>query len=125
MAYANDSQIYDTLLKIDDFSDRINIGLNSYPGINEKLINEWVKKNSPKKAFFLKVQYGNEVASTSSGKIIYGADIYIVNPSKKTGFLLWEKVKFHILKEPDWTLFRLESKPLNAEDLEKLRLLLR
>lgn len=99
----------------------LDIGLNSYPGTNEVLINKWVEENKPKKPFFIKVQYGNDVGNTSSGKKFKGAVIYIVNPLKKVGILWWKKVRLHFLYETDWTLFKTDSKPLKEVDLQKLK----
>lgn len=116
-------KIKKTILNLDDQSDRIDIGLNSAPGITEEKINGWVKKTTPTKPFYVRVSFGNVVGSTKDGKSIRGADIYVVNPHKVIGFWWWKKVKMIRLNEPDWTLFRMESKPLNTNDLESLLLL--
>ena len=112
------------LSKLEDLSKQVNIGLNSFPGVDEKNLNRWVKDNSPSSSFYVKVEYGTEVGISKSGAPIRMASIYVVNPKKTSGFLWWKKVKHLILREPAWTHFHEEKESFNDVDIEALTQLL-
>lgn len=117
-------QLRNTLVTLDDRTDQINIGLNSFPGQNEEIIQKWIKTSQSKNPFIVKIQHGSVAGQTKDSQAINSATIYVVNPTKMTGFLWWKKPKMHILKEPDWTLFIKDNKPLAASDSDELESLL-
>ena len=110
------------LLSLEDFSSRISIGLNSFEGKDEELLQKWIKENNPQKPFFIKVRYGNsDVGIASDGSPIKSATIYVVNPQKITGGFWWKKAKIYYLKEPDWTFFLRDNKALKDIDTKGLK----
>lgn len=123
-AFASEANMREKILALDDHSSLLGVGLNSFPGQNENLINEWVKANSPQRPFYVKIEYGTVVGTTKNGTPIKAASIYVVQPRKSSGYLWWKRVKLHVLKEPDWTLFKEETKPLSDSDSRALSSLL-
>ena len=119
-----DPLLRNRLVALEDFSNQINIGFNSFPGKNEDLIQKWIEANHPQKPFTVTIQYGTVIGTSKDAQPIHAALIYVVNPTKSTGFLWWKKVQMHTLNEPDWTLFIKDAKPLSVADSLKLNSLL-
>lgn len=118
---SNDVDNFDQRIQsIPDYSEQINVGLNSFPGANERKIFDWIRDHQPQNPFFVKIEYGTNSGKTPDGKEIKSATIYVVNPLKSSGLLWWKKYRFFILYEPDWTLFKLRIK--NFENKDELAL---
>ena len=119
--YAHENSFREKLLSIQDISDQLKIGLNSFPGRNEDIINDYVKDHHLKSPFRVVVKYGKIAGETKERKTIYAATIYFVNPLVTTGFLWWKRVKYHYVNEPDWTLFKNKEKPLKSADVSAIK----
>lgn len=48
-----DSELKNRLLALEDYSARIGIGLNSFPGQNETILQKWIDQNQPLKSFYI------------------------------------------------------------------------
>lgn len=123
-AFAAEVSFREGLLSIKDISSELVIGLNSFPGVDVDIINAYCESKKLKTPFIVTVGFHKIVGKTSSGKDIKGATVYIVNPSITTGHLWWKRVSFHSIKEPHWTLFKLNQKTLSKEDELKIKELL-
>ncbi len=119
--WTNEKSFRDKLLAVEDISDQLKIGLNSFPGVNEDIINDYVFNNEVKTPFIVSIKYGNVVGERKNGESIKGATIYFVNPQVTTGYLWWKKVSLHYVNEPDWTLFNLDKKSLSASDVDVIK----
>lgn len=120
----SDNSLRNKLLQLENLSKKVQLGLNSFPGEDESFLQKWVEIHKIKKPFFVKLEFGLPADARAQDGVIRPARIFVVNPVKTDGMLWWKKIQIHSLKEPDWTLFLQESKPLNNVDFEKLSLLL-
>ena len=101
-----------------DYTNKLQIGLNSAPGVDEDIINAWVRKHKPTQSFFVRIEYGIIVGKLKDGTPIKAATIYVVDPKKSSGFLWWKKFSMVIMKEPAWTLSRVENKHISNGSFE-------
>jgi hypothetical protein len=124
IAIAESDQLLQSVRSLSDYSQKINIGMNSFPGADERIIFSWVKEYEPQEPFFVKSEFGTIAGKTPDNQIIKSAVIYVVNPLKSTGFLWWKKYAIKIITEPDWTLFKLGAKNFDKKDEIALRDLL-
>ena len=74
------SELRERLSSLEDYTDKIDLRLNSLPGKDEDVIYEFINDNNIKEPFVLKYKYVNDLPA-----------VYIFNPSKSTGFLWWKK----------------------------------
>lgn len=112
------------VLALPDYSQNVNVGLNSFPGADESIIFSWIRKHEPQGPFYIRIEFGNIAGKTLDKIEIKSAIIYVVNPLKTTGFLWWKKYEFVILREPDWTLFKTGVKNFDKKDEVALKKLL-
>lgn len=112
------------ILALPDYSQKVNVGLNSFPGANESIIFSWVREYEPQTPFYVRIEFGTIAGKTLDNSEIKNAVIYVVNPLKTTGFLWWKKYEFVILKEPDWTLFKTGVKNFDKKEEVALKNLL-
>lgn len=120
----SDDSLRNKLLKLEDFSKKVQLGLNSFPGEDESFLQKWVEIHKIKKPFFVKLEFGLPADTKAQDGVIRPARIFVVNPLKTVGMLWWKKIQIHSLKEPDWTDFIVEAKPLTDADNKKLDSLL-
>lgn len=116
----SDDSLRNKLLKLEDFSKKVQLGLNSFPGEDESFLQKWVEIHKIKKPFFVKLEFGLPADTKAQDGVIRLARIFVVNPLKTVGMLWWKKIQIHSLKEPDWTDFIVEAKPLTDADNKKL-----
>jgi hypothetical protein len=75
---------------LEDLTEDIQLKLNSYPGLDERIISEYALKKGIKKPFL--VRQGNVV--------------YLANPSLIEGALWWKTIKVAHIKKQVWEDFR-------------------
>lgn len=112
------------ILALPDYSQKINIGMNSFPDADERIIFSWVRDHAPQTPFYIRIEYGTIAGKTPNNSEIKSAVIYVVNPVKTTGSLWWKRYGLVVLKEPDWSLFKLGFKNFDKKDELALKNLL-
>lgn len=82
-----------------DLTEAVQLGLNSMPGVDERIISDYALGKGFKKPFLVK-----------SGEIIYFA-----NPRLVEGWLWWKKIKVVHIKKTVWEAFLDNPSSLNGK----------
>lgn len=107
------SELRERLSSLEDYTDKIDLRLNSLPGKDEDVIYEFINDNNIKEPFVLKYKYVNDLPA-----------VYIFNPSKSTGFLWWKKYSFYTLNGKSWSKYQNKDKDLSPQDFTAITKLL-
>ncbi len=118
--FAKSQQTIQVLKALPDLSEKLyEIELSPGKSDKEKMI-AVLKATKMDQPFVFKVVYRRVAGKLRSGRSISAGPVFIVNPIKRKSSEDW----YWILKEPVWTLFKVDHRTLPEEDREKLKELL-